>query len=255
MNGKVVIVTGAARGIGLATTKQLLAKGASVAMVDRDSDELAIASEGLDNILVVDADVSAPAEATRMVTETLSAFGRVDALVNNAGVADFGPIEETSFERWRNVMATNLDGVFLCSQAATAALKETQGSIVNIASISGLRASTLRVAYGTSKAAVIQLTKQQAVELGEFGVRANCVAPGPVRTKLAMAVHSPDIISAYHDAIPLNRYGTEDEIASVIVFLCSDEASYVTGQVIASDGGFEATGVGLPALRGNKEEG
>lgn len=255
MNGKVVIVTGAARGIGLATTKQLLAKGASVAMVDRDSDELAIASEGLDNILVVDADVSAPAEATRMITETLSAFGRVDALVNNAGVADFGPIEETSFERWRNVMATNLDGVFLCSQAATAALKETQGSIVNIASISGLRASTLRVAYGTSKAAVIQLTKQQAVELGEFGVRANCVAPGPVRTKLAMAVHSPEIISAYHDAIPLNRYGTEDEIASVIVFLCSDEASYVTGQVIASDGGFEATGVGLPALRGNKEEG
>lgn len=255
MDGKVVIVTGAARGIGLATTKQLLAKGARVAMVDRDAAELTVASEGLENILVVNVDVSIPADVERMMAETLTAFGRVDALVNNAGVADFGPIEETSFERWRTVMATNLDGVFLCSQAATAALKETRGCIVNIASISGLRASTLRVAYGTSKAGVIQLTKQQAAELGEYGVRVNCVAPGPVRTKLAMAVHSPEIIAAYHDAIPLNRYGSEDEIASVIVFLCSPDASYVTGQVIASDGGFDSTGVGLPALRGRTVEG
>lgn len=105
------------------------------------------------------------------------------------------------------------------------------------------------MAYGTSKAAVIQLTKQQAAELGEFGIRANCVCPGPVRTKLAMAVHSPEIIAAYHDANPLNRYGSESEIAEVIVFLCGPRASYVTGQVIAADGGFESTGVGLPALR------
>lgn len=179
----------------------------------------------------------------------MSTYGRIDCLINNAGVADFGPIEDTSFERWRRVMATNLDGMFLCSQAATPALRKSKGAIVNIASISGLRASTLRVAYGTSKAAVIQLTLQQAVELGEYGVRANCVAPGPVRTKLAMAVHSQEIIDAYHDAIPLNRYGSEDEIAGVIAFLCSDAASYVTGQTIAVDGGFEATGVGLPALR------
>ena len=127
--------------------------------------------------------------------------------------------------------------------------KENGGAVLNIASISGLRASTLRVAYGTSKAAVIQLTKQQAAELGEYGIRANCVCPGPVRTKLAMAVHSPEIIAAYHDAIPLNRYGSEDEIANLITFLCSEEASYITGQVVAADGGFESTGVGLPALR------
>ena len=130
-----------------------------------------------------------------------------------------------------------------------AELAKTKGALVNIASISGLRASTLRVAYGTSKAAVIHLTKQQAAELGEYGIRANCVCPGPVRTKLAMAVHTQDIIDAYHDAIPLNRYGSETEIAEVIAFLCSDKASYVTGQVIAADGGFESTGVGLPSLR------
>ena len=127
--------------------------------------------------------------------------------------------------------------------------EQGSGKIVNIASISGLRASTLRVAYGTSKAGVRQLTQQQAVELGEYGIRANCVAPGPVRTKLAMAVHTPEIIAAYHDALPLNRYGSEREIAEVVVFLCSDKASYVTGQTIAVDGGFEAAGVGLPALR------
>ncbi len=99
------------------------------------------------------------------------------------------------------------------------------------------------------RVAVVQLTKQQAAELGERGIRANCVCPGPVRTKLAMAVHTQDIIDAYHDAIPLNRYGTEQELAEVIAFLCSARASYVTGQVIAADGGFESTGVGLPALR------
>ena len=184
-----------------------------------------------------------------MTKAVLDWGGGVTALVNNAGVADFGPIEEMDFARWRRVMATNLDGVFLCSQAMIQALKESRGSIVNIASISGLRASTLRVAYGTSKAAVIQLTLQQAAELGEYGIRANCVAPGPVRTKLAMAVHTQDIIDAYHDAIPLNRYGSEDEIAAAIVFLASEKASYITGQTLAADGGFEATGVGLPALR------
>ena len=153
--------------------------------------------------------------------------GRLDALVNNAGVADFGPIEETDFARWRTVMATNLDGVFLCSQAAIPHLKASRGAIVNIASISGLRASTLRTAYGTSKAAVIHLTQQQAAELGEYGIRANCVAPGPVRTKLAMAVHTQDIIDAYHDAIPLNR-GSEEEIAETITFLAMERSSYVT---------------------------
>mgnify|MGYP001149950027 CR=1 FL=1 len=246
---KVAIVTGAARGIGLATTRQFLTKGWRVAMVDWDGDELALSAKSLENVITLTYDISQTQDVARIVSQTLDTFGQIDALVNNAGIADFGPIEQTDFERWRKVMSINLDGTFLMSEAATEALKKTKGAIVNIGSISGLRASTLRVAYGTSKAAVIHLTTQQAAELGEYGIRANCVCPGPVRTKLAMAVHTQDIIDSYHDAIPLNRYGSEDEIASVITFLCSSEASYVTGQIIASDGGFESTGVGLPALR------
>lgn len=247
---KIAIVTGAARGIGLATTRQFLAQGWRVVMIDRDAPGLETAAAALGAVDAVVCDVSQPDEVAAMAAHVGTSCKSVDALVNNAGVADFGPIEETDFARWRRVMETNLDGVFLTSQALTAALAAAKGSIVNIASISGLRASTLRVAYGTSKAGVMALTRQQAVELGERGIRANCVCPGPVRTRLAMAVHSPEIIAAYHDAIPLNRYGSEDEIAAVIAFLCSPAASYVTGQIIAVDGGFEATGIGLPALRG-----
>ena len=246
---KNAIVTGAARGIGLATTKLFLKEGRRVAMIDRDGEELARAAAGLENVLPVVCDVSVDVQVAAMVAQVGDAFGSIDALVNNAGVADFRPLGQTELQIWRRVMATNLDGVFITSQAVIPRMTRGGGAIVNIASISGLRASTLRVAYGTSKAAVIHLTRQQAAELGELGIRANCVAPGPVDTKLALAVHSPEIRAAYHDAIPLNRYGTEDEIAQVIVFLCSDKASYVTGQTIAADGGFDATGVGLPALR------
>lgn len=253
MSTPIVIVTGAARGIGLATSKQFIDQGWAVAMIDRDADELHRTAVELADGFPFVCDVSEPEAVGRMVGDVVARLGRVDALVNNAGVADFGPIEETDFARWRRVMATNLDGVFLCSQAATPALRASRGAIVNVASISGLRASTLRVAYGTSKAGVIQLTRQQAAELGEYGVRANCVCPGPVRTKLAMAVHSQAIIEAYHDAIPLNRYGSEAEIANMICFLCSQQASYVTGQTIAVDGGFDSTGVGLPALRADAE--
>jgi meso-butanediol dehydrogenase / (S,S)-butanediol dehydrogenase / diacetyl reductase len=246
---RTALITGAARGIGLATAKRFLREGWQVAVVDIDAPQLEIAAAELDGALLIHGDVSDQGSVAAFTDAIDARFGRLDALVNNAGVADFGPIEETTFERWRRVMATNLDGVFLTTQAAIPLLKRQGGAIVNIASISGLRASTLRVAYGTSKAAVIQLTLQQAAELGEHAIRANCICPGPVRTKLAMAVHSPQIIAAYHDAIPLNRYGSEDEIANAIHFLCSGEASYITGQVLSVDGGFEAVGIGLPALR------
>ena len=197
-------------------------------------------------------DVSAPAEVEAAARAVMARWGRVDALVNNAGVAVFKPALETSFAEWRRVLGTNLDGAFLCTQAFGAIMAaQKRGAIVNIASISGLRASTLRVAYGTSKAAIIHLTKQYAAELGNFGVRVNAVCPGPVETEMAKLVHSVAVRTDYYDAIPLGRYGTTEEMANLVGFLCSDAASYVNGQALANDGGFEATGVGLPTFRRN----
>ena len=246
---KLAIVTGAARGIGLATAKLFNENGFKVAIVDKDKNEITKLSVLNNDIRTFCYDISNHDSIDKMFNSILKWHNRIDVLINNAGVADFGKIEATDLNRWNDVMRTNLDGAFMCSQKSISHLKKTRGCIINIASISGLRASTLRVAYGTSKAAIIQLTKQQAAELGEYGIRVNCVAPGPVKTKLAMAVHTQDIIDAYHDAIPLNRYGTEIEIANAIYFLASEKASYVTGQILAVDGGFEATGVGLPSLR------
>jgi len=180
-DSRVVIVTGAARGIGLATTNALLEAGWRVAMLDRDQDVLRAEAAKLDGVLVVVADVSDPEQVARARDEVAAEFGALNGLVNNAGVADFGPIGETTYDRWRTVMATNLDGPFLMTQEFTELLAaDGGGAVVNITSISGLRASTLRVAYGTSKAALAQLTLQQAVELGERGIRVNAVAPGPV---------------------------------------------------------------------------
>jgi meso-butanediol dehydrogenase / (S,S)-butanediol dehydrogenase / diacetyl reductase len=254
----VAIVTGGARGIGLAVAKWFLAEGYRVALLDIDHETLAASVSQLNDpahVLAIHCDVSDPRQVNDAVTKVANAYGRIDALVNNAGVAVFKPILETTFEEWRYVLGTNLDGVFLCTQAcAPIMLRHGGGAIVNIASISGLRASTLRVAYGTSKAAIIALTKQQAVELGDVGIRVNAIAPGPVDTAMAKLVHSVAIRADYHDVIPLNRYGTPEEMAQVVGFLCSPAASYVNGQVLGVDGGFDATGVGLPTLRKRRTE-
>jgi len=246
-------VTGGARGIGLAVGQWFLAHGHCVALIDIDAQTLAQSAAQLadpERVLAIHCDVSKPDQVAKAVQQVDDRFGRIDALVNNAGVAIFKPILQTSFEEWRQVMDTNLDGAFLCTQAvAPLMLRDGGGSIVNIASISGLRASTLRVAYGTSKGALIHLTKQQACELGNAGIRVNAIAPGPVLTEMAKKVHSTSIISDYFDAIPLNRYGTPEEIAEAVGYLCSAAASYVNGQVLAVDGGFDASGVGLPTLR------
>ena len=148
-------------------------------------------------------DRSSPEQVQKAIAQVDKTFGRIDSLVNNAGIAVFKTIGSTSYEEWRAVMATNLDGAFLCTQACVPAmLRSGGGSVVNIASISGLRASTLRVAYGTSKAALIHLTKQQAAELGTVGIRVNAVAPGPVETEMAKLVH----LSLIHISEPTRPY-------------------------------------------------
>ncbi|MEP7031277.1 MAG: SDR family oxidoreductase [Pseudolabrys sp.] len=256
---KVALVTGAARGIGLATAKRFLADGYNVALLDINNVTLQAAVAEIakpEATMAVFCDVSDPKAVTAAVASVAKRFGRLDALVNNAGIAIFKPILEVTYEDWSRVLAVNLTGPFLCTQAAAPLMRDSGGgAIVNITSISGLRASTLRTAYGTSKAGVAHLTKQQAVELAALGIRVNAVAPGPVDTAMAKAVHTPEIRADYHDHMPLNRYGLETELAEVIFFLCSDRASYVTGQVLCVDGGFDSTGIGLPAMRAEMKNG
>jgi NAD(P)-dependent dehydrogenase (short-subunit alcohol dehydrogenase family) len=266
---RVAVVTGAARGIGLAIARRFLALGYRVALLDIHAANLKRAAQRLRRdaaarssgkrsraaprgaeVLALRCDVASPRQVKAAIAQVLRRFRRIDALVNNAGIAVFKPILKTTFREWARVLDVNLSGPFLCTQAcAPAMLKAGGGAVVNITSISGLRASSLRVAYGTSKAALDHLTRQQAAELGNLGIRVNAVAPGPVDTAMAKKVHTPDIRADYHDAIPLNRYGTEEEIAEVVAFLCSEAASYVNGQTLAVDGGFDAAGIGLPSLR------
>ena len=256
---KVALVTGAARGIGLATAKRFLADGWRVALLDIDGDNLARTCAALgkpDTTLAITCDVADAPGVGRALDGVKARFGRLDALVNNAGIAIFKPILDVTYEDWSRVLAVNLTGPFLCAQAAAPLMRDTGGgAIVNITSISGLRASTLRTAYGTSKAGLAHLTKQQAAEFASIGIRVNAVAPGPVDTAMAKAVHTPEIRKDYHDHMPLNRYGLEEELAEAIYFLCSERASYITGQVLAVDGGFDSTGIGLPTLRAERQNG
>ncbi len=257
-NNPVAVVTGGARGIGLGIARWFLRHGHDVALLDIDAPTLQRTERELgvaERVLAVHCDISDPTQVAAAAEAVWQRFGRVDALINNAGIAVFKPIGETSYAEWRQVLGTNLDGAFLCTQAfAPMMLRAGRGgAVVNVASISALRASTLRVAYGTSKAALVHLTRQQAVELGDQGIRCNVIAPGPVETEMAKLVHSVAVRSDYHDAIPLGRYGSVEEMAETVGFLCSPAASFINGQLLAVDGGFEATGVGLPTLRRRRQ--
>jgi NAD(P)-dependent dehydrogenase (short-subunit alcohol dehydrogenase family) len=256
---KVALVTGAARGIGLATAKRFLAEGWRVALLDIERDLLQGAVAAIANpehTLALHCDVSDAKVVAAAIDTVAKRFGRLDALVNNAGVVVFAPLLETSDADWNRILAVNLTGPLLCTKAAAPLMREHGGgAIVNITSISAVRASTLRSAYGTSKAGLAHLTKQLAVELASLGIRVNAVAPGPVDTAMAKAVHTAEIRADYHDAIPLNRYGLEEELAEAIFFLSCERSSYITGQILAVDGGFDAAGIGLPTLRGARRNG
>src|SRR4030081_1378363 len=252
---KVALVTGAARGIGLAVAKRFLAEGWRVALVDSEGELLGQSVEALadaGNTLGLHCDVSDAGAVAEAMAAVSGRFGRLDALVNNAGIAVFAPLLETSDEDWSRVLTVNLTGPFLCTKAAAPLMREHGGgAIVNITSISAVRASTLRSAYGTSKAGLAHLTKQLAVELAALGIRVNGVAPGPVETAMAKAVHTPEIRANYHDAIPLNRYGLEEELAEAVFFLCSDRASYITGQILAVVSQFRLDVSDCFAIEGN----
>jgi NAD(P)-dependent dehydrogenase (short-subunit alcohol dehydrogenase family) len=233
-NKKVALVTGAARGIGLGVAKKFLAEGWCVALLDIEGKLLRGAAAALarpDDTLALQCDVSDAGMVASAISAVSIRFGRLDALVNNAGVAVFAPLLDTSDDDWNRVLAVNLTGPFLCTKAAVPLMREHGGAI---------------------KAGLAHLTKQFAVELASLGIRVNGVAPGPVETAMAKQVHTPEIRADYHDAIPLNRYGLEEELAEAVFFLCSERSSYITGQVLAVDGGFDAAGIGLPTLRGQR---
>src|SRR6201996_8932460 len=220
---KVALITGAARGIGLATAKRFLAEGWRVALLDIERELLEDAVATMTDpasTLAIHCDVSNAGAVADAMAAVNGRFRRLDALVNNAGIAVFSPLLETTDQDWSRVLAVNLTGPFLCTKAAAPLMREQGGgAIVNITSISAVRASTLRSAYGTSKAGLAHLTKQLAVELASLGIRVNGVAPGPVDTAMAKAVHTPEIRADYYDAIPLNRYGLEEELAEAVFFL------------------------------------
>jgi 3-oxoacyl-[acyl-carrier protein] reductase len=245
---EVAIVTGAGRGIGEAIAAALAAEGASVVVADIDSTSARrVADEivaGGGRAIAIHSDVAEPTQVNALIANTMAQFGRLDVLVNNAGIGSNKPVLETTLEEWELQLRVNLTGTFLCGQAAAKAmLKGNGGRIVNIASISGQRGGQGRGAYGVSKAGVILLTKVMAVELASLGIRVNAVSPGPVDTDQSRGTHTPSTRQAYYDRIPVKRYGEREEIAAAVLFLAARESSFVNGHVLNVDGGFNAAGL------------
>jgi len=242
------IVTGAGSGIGLATAELLLANGWSVAFVDLDEKALAAAKakHGKSKAArFVAVDVSNEAAVERAVAETAEAFGGITGVVNCAGIAADKHVLDTPVDLFRKMLDVNVVGTFLVGRAAARIMKDRGGgAIVNIASISGLRGSKGRSAYGASKGAVVTLTQVMANDLAPFGIRVNAVAPGPVETPMVKAIHTQADRELYHRYIPMKRYSEPSEIASVIHFLLDEkQSSYVTGEIIAVDGGYRGAGI------------
>ena len=238
LNDKTVLVTGAARGIGLVTAAHFQAEGAHVMLADRDEDGLRLALERLPGCRSIAADLTGDRAAETVVGATLEAFGRIDVLVNNAGISEPAPIAATTPDSWRKVMAVNLDAVYLLSRAAMPALAETRGSIVSLASFAGKRGTLFgdNTSYSTSKAEIIGFTRSLAIEAARVGVRVNAVAPGPVATDLVKAL-TPDQLARVTGFVPLGRMAEPAEIADLILFLASPRASYITGEVVNVNGG------------------
>ncbi len=242
------IVTGAGSGIGRATVELLLGRGWHVAAVDRDAkglEEVAAQHAGNSRLLVRTLDVTDEPAVAALVNEAAAAFGRLDGVVNSAGIAADKHVFDTSAELFRRILDVNVVGTFLVGrEAARHMAKAGRGSIVNVASISGLRGSKGRSAYGASKGAVVNLTQVMANDLAPHGIRVNAVAPGPVETPMVKALHTSADREIYGRYIPMRRYAEPSEIASVIHFLLDQsQSSYVTGEIVAVDGGYRGAGI------------
>lgn len=245
---RVALITGAAKGIGASIADVLAQQGMHVLIGDIDEMQARSKAEALTgtgrSASALQIDVGDPASVAAAFEVIDRQCGRCDIVVNNAGIAKTFPFVDFPLDSWQAHLAINVTGVLLCAQAgARRMMRERWGRIINIASVAGMRAvGAGRTGYGTSKAAVIGLTRQMAVELAEHGITANAVAPGPVDTPMTRVLHSPEFRQSYTNAIPMNRYGTPEEIAAAVAYLASDGAAYVTGIVIPVDGGFLASG-------------
>jgi NAD(P)-dependent dehydrogenase (short-subunit alcohol dehydrogenase family) len=245
LKDKIAIVTGASQGIGKGIALGLAEAGAHVVVnCDRNLDGAEIVAKEIRALgrrtIVAQADVSKSDDVKRMVRQVLRGFGRIDILVNNAGIFIAGPVEDLREKDWDRVMEVNLKGVFLCCRAVGRHMIERKsgGSIINVASISGDMPELNLGAYTPSKAGVLGLTRLLAVEWAKYGIRVNALSPGPIITSLQQRAYpSEKLLDSRNRAVPMNRHGTPEEMARVVIFLASDDSSYITGENITSDGG------------------